>query len=434
MIDYSCMKAKRLFLILSIFSFIPLSAIAQDYIPDPDIQIEEFKEIDRQRAEEEAEQEELEDAESDDSGSELSESQIATEERGSTDTKQAKKKGKIRSIYEDFTKKSSEVNGRQRITGSQLVGDFITDKLPLKLDLGTEPGEHGSTAFGVLQYDWNDKNASRLRLEYASVKTNTDSSNSIESTAQSQYDYASWITIMKSRQIEADLYPYLRYFGDESTDAKTPFFYFGIGGFYMFNWYDYSYSGWLEKGTQKAIVKIDVDGHYHQTGPMVIGSIKFPFFNYFGVALEATVSPINLVVQKYKSKQSAYTVDTQSGQGASQEISAPYTETSNWCSPLIKINMAVDALTYFRIRLGFGYSRIYIEDTKNLDLSTAQNTQETYKLRYGAEIVFPSSNNTRKKDVHLWAGLYYEHQWDIETNSDDVSRNHTGKWILCFGT
>ena len=33
-IDYSCMKAKRLFLILSIFSFIPLSAIAQDYIPD----------------------------------------------------------------------------------------------------------------------------------------------------------------------------------------------------------------------------------------------------------------------------------------------------------------------------------------------------------------------------------------------------------------
>ena len=414
-IDYSDMKVKVFFLILSIFFFIPLSTLAQGYIPDPDIQNEEFKEIDRQRAEEEAEQEELEDAESDDSGSQS-----------------PKKTGRLRSIYNEYKEKSQKVNDNQKITGSQLVADFITDKLPLTLHLGAEPGEHGSALFGVFQYDWNEKRASKLRLEFNTEKDSRDPSNWFDTEdAEKLYDNYEWISITKKKSIEAIFYPYIRYFGDDSDEAYTPFIYFGLGLFYTYSWYDITTSYWLEKGNQRLMMKADLDGHYHNFGPIAIGSIKVPFLSYFGLHVETQVSPINRIITSADTYISYYYVNEDP---IYRSIDS---DSQNWCSPTIKIDAALDFMTYFRLRAKFGYTRIYVGSLSDINYGTYssdENRNETFVLRYGAEIVFPSSNRTRKKDSHLWAGLYYEHSWEKTTTNSNSTTNHTGKWIFCFGT
>ena len=187
------------------------------------------------------------------------------------------KREKIKALYDEYWEKSDEVHENQRISGFQFVGDFITDKLPLTLDLGAEPGEHGSTIFGVLQYDWTPIRASRVLVEYQSLKTSTDATDqfSVEDNDE-QIENNDWVSISKSKQIEIDFYPYMRYFGDESRFAKTPFIYFGLGAFYLYNWYNITYSGWVETSSKRILSNIGLDGYYHQFGPIAIGAIKMP--------------------------------------------------------------------------------------------------------------------------------------------------------------
>ena len=420
-IDYSCMKAKVFSLILSIFSFLPMLSLAQDYIPDPDIQNEEFKEIDQQRAEE--------------AQKEAAESESSPQA--------SKKGGKIKELYNDFIEKSDEVNEKQKISGSQLVADFITDKLPLTLDFGAEPGEHGSAVFGILQYDWNEKRASRLGIEYSSAKTSQDSTNQSSSDELSKtakvYD---WMSFSKNRQIEIDFYPYIRYFGDDSNDAYSPFIYFGLGAFYSYSWYTRNYSGWIETDTAKVMVKSDIDGHNHQFGPIAIASIKFPFLSIFGLHFQVAVSPINRIVSSADTTLSSHRLDLKGSDWVSEDAStSSLVESSQWCSPLMQLDLSIDAFKYFRFRTRFYYNRIYVDleslsgiNASTLTLDDDENKQETYIWRFGGEIVFPSSNRTRKKDSHLWAGFYYEHTWDVTTTGGNSATSHSGKWILCFGT
>ncbi|MBQ7537994.1 MAG: hypothetical protein IJT42_03390 [Treponema sp.] len=416
------MKVKVFFLILSIFSFIPLSTLAQDYIPDPDIQIEEFKEIDRQRAEE---------------------AQKKASESEDSSPQASKKGGKIKALYNDFIEKSDEVNEKQKISGSQLVADFITDKLPLTLDFGAEPGEHGSAVFGILQYDWNEKRASRLGVEYSSAKTSQDSTNQYSSDELSKtakvYD---WMSFSKNRQIEIDFYPYIRYFGDDSNEAYSPFIYFGLGAFYSYSWYTRNYSGWIETDTAKVMLKSDIDGHNHQFGPIAIASIKFPFLSIFGLHFQVAVSPINRIVSSADTSASTHSLYLKGSDWVSENAStSSLVESSQWCSPLMLLDLSVDAFKYFRFRTRFYYNRIYVDlgslsdiNASTLTLDDDENKQETYIWRFGGEIVFPSSNRTRKKDSHLWAGFYYEHTWDVTTTGGNSATSHSGKWILCFGT
>ena len=363
-------------------------------------------------------------------------------EKGSDASKS--KREKIKELYSEYQEKSSEVRKSQRISAFQFVGDFITDKLPLTLDLGAEPGEHGSTVFGALQYDWSQKVASRIRLEYQSLKTSTDASNLFSTTIETSSGETSagsdlsgdWITMTKSRQIEVDFYPYLRYFGDADRRAKTPFVYFGLGAFYLFNWYDLNYGGILETTAQRGIFKIDVEGYYHQFGPIAIGSIKVPFLKYFGFSLETTFSPINRVISASDNFSTGYILNTET-KSITTNSQSNSTDDAHWCSPLLKVDLAIDVFTYFRLRTRFDFSRIYVGSLKEVNLlgsfNTDENRSETYKWRYGAEIVFPSSNRTRKKNSHLWAGVYYEHQWDAVTTNGSTNTTHSGKWIFCFG-
>ncbi|MBQ7158923.1 MAG: hypothetical protein IJS09_05820 [Treponema sp.] len=351
--------------------------------------------------------------------------------------KKQTKREKIKALYDDYHTKNSDVKETQRISGLQFLGDFITDKLPLTLDLGAEPNEHGSTIFGILQYDWTNKRASRIRVEYHAAKTSTDANDLFsEQTASEEILVNDWLALEKSKQIEIDVYPYLRYFGDESRLAKTPFLYFGLGAFYIYYWTDIAYIGWMESLKQKLLSNISINGNYHQFGPIGIGSIKVPFLNIFGLTFETTFSPINYVKSTTNTLAKGYHFDIEKNNTETMLESSSASE-GQWCSPLLKLDLAIDVFTYFRLRTRFGYRRIYLGGLKEVNFFTFytdENREEAYKWRYGLEIAFPSSNKTRKKNSHLWAGLYYEHEWTVKTVNDNSSTTHLGKWILCFGT
>ena len=422
---------------LLFFSFFSLSAQESSDVADGQIADQTESEISESDLEVDLEADDDADT---DTGSDADSRKIRREKR----------KEKIKALYNEYQEKSDEVNEKQRISGFQFLGDFITDKLPLTLDLGAEPGEHGSTIFGVLQYDWTPVRASRIRMEYQSLKTSADVTNRFSATftnksgetTETESLATDWLTITKTKQIEVDFYPYLRYFGDESRQAKTPFIYFGLGAFYLYNWYDINYSVWTETETKKGIGNMDVNGDYHQFGPIAIASIKVPFLKYFGLTLETTFSPINRVINSSDVRYTTYSIENTKTNGSESSTgkkttTSSSTDNSQWCSPLIKIDLAIDVFTYFRLRTRFNYSRVYLGGLKEVNFisfATDESREETFQWRYGLEIVFPSSNRTRKKNSHLWAGVYYEHQWDSTTTDGTNNTTHTGKWIFCFGT
>ncbi|MCR4822935.1 MAG: hypothetical protein K5873_08715 [Treponema sp.] len=351
--------------------------------------------------------------------------------------KTTSKKEKIRAIYKEYKEKSNSVSEKQRITGSQMIADFITDKLPLTLDLGAEPGEHGSSIFGSLQYNWNKNHASRLYLEYQGEKTSEDINNTFSSeTISVSYDDYDWIIMTKQKQIEIDFYPYLRYFGDEDINASTPFFYVGAGAFYAFNWYSTNYSVWWDSSSVSYIGKSSYDGNYHIFGPIFLGSVKIPFFKYFNLTIESFLSPISWLKNNNRGNTYLYYFDKVENSFGTMENSTD-SESYYWSTPTIKLDLSLDILTYFRLRTRASYRRLVIDKLKNTqegDLSAAEITNQSIDWRVGTEIVFPSSNHTRKKNSHLWAGFYYEHNWTIESNSSSSVSQHSGKWIFCFGT
>lgn len=345
---------------------------------------------------------------------------------------------KIKNLYKEYKEKSSQVKEEQRISGSQMVADFITDKLPLTLDLGAEPSESGSKIFATLQYDWNARYACRLYLSYQNAKREIDSSRQFFALSGDSLvlGNAQATTLSKAQQFETDLYPFIHYFGDDDRKAKTPFCYFGLGFFYLFYWNSVTAYEWAETATQKTLLNYQSNNHYHQFGPLAIGSIQFPFFKYFAIEMEATFSPINRVESSGTVNIAGYSIDTELNTGDVGYNTSDLSK-SRWCSPLLKLDLAVEAFTYFRLRTRFSYRRIYLgslTDVNFISFYTDENRQEDFTWRYGMEIVFPSSNRTRKKKSHLWAGVYYEHEWQVTTEDLGDTSNHLGRWVFCFGT
>ena len=375
---------------------------------------------------------------SDDDGLEELPVDEENENDGNDSAKGMTRREKIKTLYKEYKEKSTQVHEQQRISGSQMVADFITDKLPLTLDLGAEPSESGSKLFATLQYDWNERYASRLYLSYQTAKRelNTDSQFSIMNNGSLMLGNARATSLTKEQQFETDLYPFLHYFGDDDRKAKTPFCYFGLGFFYLFYWNNITTYEWAETATQKILLNYHSNTQFHQFGPIAIGSIQFPFFKHFGIELEASFSPINRVVSSSTASASGYIINTELNTG---DVGYNTNDTSNsqWCSPQLKLDLAVEAFTYFRLRTRFTYRRVYLgslTDVNFISFYTDENRQEDFMLRYGMEIVFPSSNRTRKKKSHLWAGVYYEHEWNVITEDKGDSSNHLGKWVFCFGT
>ncbi len=323
---------------------------------------------------------------------------------------------KAKELYSEYREKSDEVHDSQKISGVQLVADFITDKLPLTLDLGAEPGENGSTIFGILQYDWTEHFSSRIKLEYDSRSTSRKTDSTL---------------IFSSKQIGVTILPYMRYFGDDDNNAKTPLFWVGGGAFYAFNWGKIDI---FQSQTQYFLFGT-IDFRYHIFGPVAQGGIKLPLGRAFVLCAEASYRPISRIVQAISLD--GYTTGFEEN---SKEIAdTPFSQasqTSTWSQPYIYQAVMLDIFSYFRIKTSLEYNRLVLQQREqNSDgtLSGDDETQETLSWRIGTEIVLPSSNKTRKKNSHLWAGVYYESEWQKNTKNDSSNTTRTGKILFCFG-
>lgn len=335
---------------------------------------------------------------------ESSQAQETPGEKSSRRTAIKKAKGLVKEFNE---KKESEQNDGP-VNAVQFMGDFLTDKLPLTLDLGAEPGEDGSLIFASLQYDWRDRFASRVRLEYKSSVQINDTASGYEKVSAKSYGI--------------DLYPAIWYFGDTSADSQDALWALGLGAGYSFN-----DGHTFTCGASWTLLWMDAGIKYHLLGPVISASVQKPLGRFFCVGAELDVQPIFGVFLNMAVKSNL----TQNNGGRFSYYSATY------ASPSLSQSFWLDVLKYIRLKAVFRYSRVALETVRfdslsgNFYLRDIINNE--ISARGGVEIVLPSTNKTRKKHSHLWAGVYYQHTWTVNEYAGETARSDMGKWVICFG-
>ena len=321
-------------------------------------------------------------------------------------------KEKVKEITEgvqEYNDKKSVEEKDRPVKSLQFLGDFFTDKFPLTLDFGAEPGDKESTIFASLQYDWTERFSSRLRFEYNGLTK-------IEDTSGGGY------TKSTKKTYGFTLLPGIWYFGDADVDAKTPLFSLGAGINYSFSKYKifscYPYGS--------ALASADTDTIYHTLSPVLIATVQVPFKNYFVFGAETTLMPIAYLHVNWDMKVS-YAGDSQKGKFGADMFS----------TPTVTQIMYLEILKYVRLKTVFKYSRLALDQNHYYSNTGAalsgKYVVHSFGFRYGAEFVLPSSNRTRKKNSHLWAGVYYQHTWQLEELADIYSSAYEGRWVICFG-
>lgn len=321
-------------------------------------------------------------------------------------------KDKVKEITEgvqEYNDKKAENEKDRPVKSLQFLGDFFTDKLPLTLDFGAEPGDKESTIFASLQYDWTDNFSSRLRFEYNSVtKIDDISGGGYTKNTQKSYGFT--------------LLPGVWYFGDADVDAKTPLFSLGAGVYYSFaktNVYSRAPYG-------SSLISADTDTIYHTLSPILIATVQVPFKKYFVFGAETSLMPIAYLHVNWDMKVS-YAGESQKGKFAADMFS----------TPTVNQILYLDIFKYLRLKTLFKYSRMALDQSHYYSSTGAalsgKYVTHNFVLRYGVEFVLPSSNRTRKKNSHLWAGVYYQHAWQLEDSPEGYSSDYKGRWILCFG-
>lgn len=295
----------------------------------------------------------------------------------------------------------------------QFVQDLLEDAYPFTIDFGAEPGQHGSTVFVRAQYNWNDRFASNVTFSYGSQNLVVD-----------DFDAATKGILQSSNKLYGvQLYPLVMYVGDTRASAPTPLVELKVGVMYnhltqktMTGLFDTT-GALLGEANAGKYFSIGSTFAANIVGPQCGYSVQFPIFRYLTLGYEGTISPIYFLY--YHGTVSYASLQTDPIYNESLD----YTGQS-WSLPSVSQTLYADICRYVRVKTRFEYTRLSREATEEDQTST----QHSLSLRYGFELVKPSKT-TRKKASHLWAGIYYQHEW----NKADGDFTRTDGWVLCFG-
>lgn len=321
-------------------------------------------------------------------------------------------KEKVKEVKEnvqEYNDKKAEQEKDRPVNSLQFLGDFFTDKFPLTLDFGVEPGENGSDVFAILQYDWNVRFSSRIRFDYANEKILDDYYGGYKKNVTKNYILS--------------LYPCIWYFGDPDIDAKDPLWSVGAGIYYSYSTAD----DYICRPQTAYLASADTQNYFHTLAPAFIASVKVPFKNFFVFGSELTLCPICYIHGDWK-------LEAKAGSNSYR-----YNNSGDYLStPLVSQILWLDIFSFVRVKAIINYSHLSVDNYKYLsswgtELSTAKYERHVVALRHGVELVLPSSNRTRKKDSHLWAGIYYEHSWNITSLDSNSSTEYKGRWVFCVG-
>ena len=333
---------------------------------------------------------------------------IAAQEAGD-DSSEKKIIPAIKEGAREFNEQKIERQNERPVKTAQFVGDFLTDKLPLTLDFGAEPGESGSVIFGSLQYDWNERFASRIRFEYKSSVTTEDRPVGYSKS--------------KTKEYCATFYPCIWYFGDSSVDSQEALWSFGFGA-------EYSITNLKNESFSAAgyyFSKNEVNSVFHSIAPILMASVKKALGKYVSFGAEIAALPMYFIHLDWKA-------ETRSNYTIPQNYDSRYNIFS---TPAISQSVWLDVFRFVRIKTSFRYTRRALGRREYLSpggvVLSGDYVQHEFAWRYGAELVLPSSNRTRKKDSHLWAGIYYQHEWNLTELGKDYTSEYKGRVVLCFG-
>ena len=322
-------------------------------------------------------------------------------------------KEKVKEVTEgvqEYKDKIAKEEEKRPVKALQFLGDFFTDKLPLTLDFGAEPGEKENTIFAVIQYDWNKNFSSRLRFENKNVTDISDRYGGYEKTTDKSFAFY--------------LLPAVWYFGDDDVDSQEALWSFGLGAFYSF-----SKQGSRIYATQGALwADYDIKTNYHSVGPLINATVKKPLGQFFDFGAEILILPIYGIFANSQIDGKVY---------GGQRLDASY-GANYYSTPAISQSVWLDIFRYIRIKTIASYRRMKlasytVSGAQSASAATSDRTMHEITLRYGVEFVLPTTNRTRKKDSHLWAGVYYENAWTHYNHDGTTSSDYKGRWLLCFG-
>ena len=306
-----------------------------------------------------------------------------------------------------------EAKERRLFPAVVFVRDVLNDKYPFTVDFGAEPGQYGSLIFGVFQYNFTDRFANRFEVGYNN-----------EAKVDHAKAAAAEVSSTISRSVIIEYYPFVMYFGSLERDLN-PLFRLDLGFAFRYQWYSYDYSFYDQDGLyfgsqskgQYLTSRVKQDSYTFL--PNISGFVELPFLKYFNLGMEVAVSPIYFTF--------GYTDLEINFADSSKNLFINLSSYSkHWSSPAVSTMFYIDILRYVRIKTRFDYNRIF-QEQEEYDQAVIYSS---FVWRYGIEIVKPQKS--RKKSSHLWAGIYYQHNWSSDSINNDWSR--TDGWIFCFGT
>ncbi|MBQ3966102.1 MAG: hypothetical protein II684_04660 [Treponema sp.] len=337
---------------------------------------------------------------------------VAVQEEKSDTEETHKKKSLVQvasSVFQPLPEADEkEVSGGRRFIN--VMGNFLMGKYPLTIDFGAEPKERGSLVFGKLQYNWNKKYASAIKITYINENETEDSG--------SRESYLVHITRQK-KNIRIQMEPFIRYFGDSSVNAESPLFVLRLG--LMADLYNGDIDGIRSQpngfDTYAANQKVAM------LAPYLGIDVFLPFLKYFEFYSGTNIAPLLGEMEKISYEEFSKNAVNP------EPFKMTGTRTLHTIStPVIQQNFACTLFRYIRLNSQLNFQRLVLSLP-----GTDDETYNQYKttLKYGIEVILPSKT-ARRGDNHLWAGLYYQHSWLYTTDTDTLSR--TGKFVLAFGT
>ena len=294
-------------------------------------------------------------------------------------------------------------------------------------DMGTEPEPNKNVSYGMIQYGWTDSVSSRLDVRYTSsseLQGATATENEVRNRIEG-YDTA--IYSASERIFEANLLPFVRYFGLNDSGRELCW---SVGVSLQYT-QENEFAGMfdvnglmLDPGDEGKYFTMNDDKSAFIIAPRLGFSAKIPLPNLFGLKAECFVHPFYFMNLKqamaFHSDQTTSAFNY-SGNNKISRISSPY----------ISLKLSLDMFNNFRVVTVCTYQHL---DFQQMDWADDFNSlvgyddkQDIFTFRGGLELL---SGNAKAARVRC--GVYY--QIDMNKSSYLNATTNNNRWILNLGT
>ena len=297
----------------------------------------------------------------------------------------------------------------------------------VSFDLGTEPELTGNVSYGMIQYGWTDNTSSRLDIRYT-TETEAEYATATDTSVKDRIEgYNTIIYSANKRAFEANLLPFVRYFG---MNDRGQGFSWSIGLSFQYI-YESEFAGMfdvngimLEPGDEGKYFTMNDEKSAFVIAPRIGFSGKIPLPSLFQLNFEFFLHP--LYYMNLKQSMAYYSQQTNphfdySGNNDKNRVSSPY----------ISLKLSLDMFNNFRLMTLCTYQHL---DFQQMDWAEDFNSligyddkQDIFTFRFGLEFLSGNAKSTR-----IRSGVYYQIETNKSSYLDSVTKNN--RWVINLGT